>query len=248
MCRHISSSAVIGANCTIGENVVVLDFVEIGDNTYVGHNVVIRQGTRIGRSSYINDGAILGKMPMSGVSSGRKVRRELAPLEIGHDCIIGANTVLYAGTKIGNQVMVGDLASIREQNVIGDKSIIGRLVMVEYDTTIGEGVVIQTGTHVTGNAVIEDGAFLGSEISTTNEMYMARVDENYGGPHIKRNARIGSNATLLPGVTIGEEAVVAAGAVVTKDVPPHKVVMGVPARIVKDVPREHLPRRAVVQA
>jgi acetyltransferase-like isoleucine patch superfamily enzyme len=217
-----------------------MDNVEIGPGGYIGHGVVIHPGTRIGKNVNIQDGSVIGRMPRSGASSGRKVRKELPPLEIGDDCVIGANVVLYAGTKIGNQVMVADLASVREQNVIGDRSIIGRLVMVEYETIIGQHVIIQTGSHITGNAVIEDDVFIGSEVSTTNEQYMGRADEHYGGPHIKQWARIGSNATLLPGVVIGEEAVVAAGSVVTRDVPAYKVVMGVPARVVKDVPPEHL--------
>jgi len=238
--NFIADTAAIGKDCTLGHNVVILDNVQIGDNVYIGHNVVIHESTKVGNNVYVDDGSILGRMPRSGASSRRKVHKELAPLEIGDDSIISVNAVLYRGTKIGKQVMVGDLASVREQNEIGDRSIIGRLVMVEPRTKIGVGVIVQTGTHITGDAVIEDDVFFGDEVSTSNDNAMRRGTGIYKGPHIKRGARIGSNATLLPGVIIGEEAVVAAGALVSRDVPDRKIVMGVPAKIVRDVPQNEL--------
>lgn len=238
---EIAETAKIGKNCIFGHNVVILDGVRIGDNSYIGHNVVIHKGTQIGNNAYIDDGSILGRMPRSGVSSRRKTKKTLLPLKIGKDCVISAQVIIYTGTKIGNQVMVGDLASIRENNVIGNKVIVGRLVMVEPNTKIGNEVVIQTGTHITGDAIIEDNVFFGDEVSTSNDNSMGRAKVKiYKGPHIKKGARIGSNSTLLPGVIIGEEAVVAAGAVVTHDVPDRKVVMGVPARVVRDVREDEL--------
>lgn len=240
MNQYIADSAKIGEGCVIGENIVVEESVQIGDSVYIGHNVVIHEGTRVGRNVYIDDGAILGRMPRSGASSYRKASQELPPLEVGDGCVIGANAILYRGTRIGNEVLIGDLASVRERNIVGDRSIIGRLVMVEPNTKIGNHVIIQTGTHITGDAVIEDDVYMGDEISTTNDNNMGRGEGEYKGPHIRKGARIGSNATLLPGVVIGEESIVAAGSVVTKDVPPYKVVMGVPARIVKDAPREEI--------
>jgi UDP-2-acetamido-3-amino-2,3-dideoxy-glucuronate N-acetyltransferase len=240
MTNFIADTARIGKNCTLGHNVVILDNVHIGDNVYIGHNVVVHEGTKIGNNVYVDDGSVLGRTPRSGASSRRKAQVELPPLEIGDDTIISVNVVLYRGTKIGNQVMVGDLASIREQNEIGDRSIIGRLVMVEPRTRIGIGAVVQTGTHVTGDAIIEDDVFFGDEVSTSNDNAMRRGTGVYKGPHIKRGARIGSNATLLPGVVIGEEAVVAAGALVSRDVPDRKIVMGVPAKVVRDVPGDEL--------
>lgn len=240
MNRHVAKSASIGKDCILGHNVVILDNVQIGDNVYVGHNVVIHEGTRIGNSVYIDDGSVLGRMPRSGASSRRKTTQELPPLEIGDDCIIGVNAILYAGTKVGNQVLVGDMASIRELNTIGDRCIIGRLVMLEPRNEIGFHVVIETASHICGDMKIEDHVFMASEISTNNGNYMGRGSGVYKGPHIKMGARIASNSTLLPYVVIGEQAVVAAGAVVTRDVPDRKVVMGVPAKVVRDVPENEL--------
>lgn len=234
---EISKTAKIGQNCVIGQNAVILEDVQIGDDTYIGHNVVIHQGTKIGKNVYIDDGSIMGRIPRAGAISRQKMSKELPPLEIGDDCVISAHVILYRGTKLGNEVMIGDLVSIRENNIIGDKTVIGRLVSMEPRTVIGKRVRTAAVTHLTSDMIIEDEAFIGSHVSTTNDNKMGRgIHGEYKGPHIKRGARIGSNSTLLPGVVIGEEAVVAAGAVVTRDVPDRKVVMGIPAKEVKDVP------------
>lgn len=240
---YINPSASIGVNCNIGCNVIILENVVIKDSVYIGHNVVIHEGTVIGANTYIDDGSVLGRKPKSGVSASRKASQVMSPLRLGDGCIVGVNAIIYRGTVIGDQCMVGDMASIRENNTIGQKSIIGRLVMMEPNTKIGNNVKIQTGSHITGDAVIEDDVFFGDEVSTTNDNHMGPSHEACKGPYVKRGARIGSNATLLPGITIGQEAVIAAGSVVTRDVPDKKVVMGVPARVVKDINDRDFPRQ-----
>jgi acetyltransferase-like isoleucine patch superfamily enzyme len=231
----ISKTAKIGKNCAIGHNVVIEENVVIGNDAHIGHNVVIHGGTKIGDKAYIDDGSVLGRVPRSGVYSKRKVG-EVDKLEIGDNCVVGVNAVIYAGTKIGDNALVGDLASIRENIDIGNNVIVGRLVMMEPNTRVGDKVKIQTGSHITGDAIIEDYVFFGDEVSTTNDNTMGKgIATDQKGFHAKKGARIGSNATLLPGVIIGEDSVVAAGAVVTKDVPDGVIVMGVPAKIIRKV-------------
>lgn len=242
----ISKTAKIGKGCTIGHNVLILDNVKIGNNVYIGNNVIIYKDTKIGNNTFIDDGSILGRTPRIGVLSRAKIKSEkISPLEIGDDCVISAYVILYRGTKVDDKVMIGDFVSIRENNIIGEETIIGRLVSMEPRTVIGKRVRTAAVTHITSDMIIEDDVFLGSHISTTNDNKMGRGKlEPFKGPHIKRGARIGSNSTILPGVIIGEDAVVAAGAVVTRNVPDRKVVMGVPARIVRDVPEEELLRQS----
>lgn len=238
----IEEDVTVGANTVTGNNVVILRGVRIGDHVSIGHNVVIHENTIIGNEVSIADSSVIGRQPKSAAISTRKVERTLPPLQIGERCTIGALVTLYAGTRIGAGAMVADMASIREMCVIKDYAIIGRGVLMEYETVVGEYSKIQTGCHITGNMVIEDHVFFGAEVTTMNDKYMDRTGEPFAGPHIKSGARVGCNATLLPGVVIGKEAVIGAGAVVTKDVPDYKVAVGVPARVIKDVPVDQLLR------
>jgi UDP-2-acetamido-3-amino-2,3-dideoxy-glucuronate N-acetyltransferase len=236
----IEEDVTVGANAVIGNNVVIMRGVQIGDDVSIGHNAVIHENTIIGSEVSISDSSIIGRQPKSAAISTRKVERTLPPLQIGDRCTIGALATLYAGTKIGVGAMVADMASIREMCVVKDYAIIGRGVLMEYETVVGEYSKIQTGCHITGNMVIEDHVFFGAEVTTMNDKYMDRTDESFAGPYIKSGARVGCNATLLPGVVIGKEAVIGAGAVVTKDVPDYKVAVGVPAQVIKDVPVDQL--------
>jgi UDP-2-acetamido-3-amino-2,3-dideoxy-glucuronate N-acetyltransferase len=264
MCRRIASSAAIGQGCLLGENtiveedviidaessighgVVIQAGVRIGKRVTIGHNVVIYGGTEVGDGVDIRDNSVIGRPPKSSTISTRKVGRKLPPLQIGSHSIIGACVTLYAGTKVGAGVMIADMASIRELCDIKDHAIVGRGVVVEYETIIGEDVKIQAGCHITGNMTIEDHVFFGPEVTTANDPYMDRVKGEFKGPHIKRGARVGSNATILPGVVIGEDAMVTAGAVVGTNVPDCKIAAGSGARLIGDVPQDELVHLEVI--
>ncbi len=229
MNRSIAGTASVHPDCTLGENVVIEDGVTVGKGSEIGHGVVICEGTFIGESVSINANSVIGRQPVSGAISTRKTRKE-PPLRIGDGVIIGACVVLYAGTEIADRAMIADLASVREGCTIGEDAIIGRSVTVEYETVVGARAKIQTACYLTGNMVIEEDVFFGPEVSTTNDKYMDREKIEFKGPHVKKGAAIGSNATLMSGVVIGENATVGAGAVVTKDVPDGETVIGVAAR------------------
>lgn len=163
----------------------------------------------------------------------------LPPLEIGASCNIGTGVVLYAGSRIGANTMIADQAFVRERCEIGDFVVIGCGVTVENQTTIGDYTKIQTGAYITAYMTIEDYVFIAPCVVTTNDDFMGRTEERFKyrkGPIVKHGARVGANSILLPGIIVGREAYVAAGSVVTKDVPDCKLVMGVPARVVRDVP------------
>lgn len=236
MNRAIDPSAKLGNNCRIGNFVTIAEQVHIGNGVYIGHNVVVHAGARIGENTSVQDHAVIGRQPISSSISTRQVST-CDPICIGKNCIIGSHVVLYAGVRLEDNVMVADLASIREGTSVGAQSIIGRGVLVEYDTIIGQRCKIQTGSHVTGNMIIEDDVFFGGEVHTLNDKHLDRVKGlSMAGPHIKRGARVGGNATILPGVIVGIDAVIGAGAVVTKNVPDGVIVVGVPATYLKDVP------------
>ncbi|THE12049.1 N-acetyltransferase [Bacillus timonensis] len=229
----IHPSVVLGANVTIGENVVIEENVIIGDSVSIGHHVVIKKDTKIGNFVQVGELTVLGKPTSSNKKMARKPGKALDSLVIDDHVIIGCNSVLYRGAKLNSGVFVGDLASIREKVVIGEDSIIGRNAIVETNTQIGNRVTIQTGCYITADMVIEDEVFIGPCCSSSNDKYMGMGIYKHQGPVIKKGAKIGNNATLLPAITIGENAIVGAGSVVTKDVPPDKTVVGNPGRILK---------------
>ncbi|MBB2479811.1 N-acetyltransferase [Bacillus sp. APMAM] len=222
----------LGVNLEIGENVVIEDNVTIGDNVVIGHNVVIKKDTIIGNRVQIGDLTVLGKTTSSNKKMARKPEKNLDPLVIEDDVTIGCNSVIYRNVHLKNGVFVGDLTSVREKVSVGEDSIVGRNVMVETNTQIGERVTIQTGCYVTADMIIEDDVFIGPCCSSSNDKYMGMGNFEHQGPIIKRGAKIGNNATLLPAVTIGENAIVGAGAVITKDVPDGKTVVGNPGRMI----------------
>lgn len=229
----IDKTAKIGKNVKIGEYVVIEQNVVVGDDVVIGHHVVIKQDTLIGNNVMIEDLVSLGRRPSSNKKMARKPSLELAPLVIGDHVKIGSNCVIYLGTTISKGVLIGDLASIRERVYVGKESIVGRNATVENNTSIGERVTIQTGAYVTADMIIEDNVFIGPCFSSSNDKYMGEGNYSHKGPILKRGSKIGNNATLLPGVIVGKEAIVGAGAVVTKDIKDNDIVVGNPAKQLK---------------
>ena len=172
-----------------------------------------------------------------------KEEKVLWPTYIGNNCLIGANTVIYIGADIADYVMVADLASIREKTFILEYTIIGRGVTVENNVFIGKRCKLESNCYITAYSDLGDYVFIAPSVVTSNDNYLGRTEErfkHFKGITVKKGGRIGAGAVILPGKVIGEDALVAAGSVVTKDVPARKVVMGVPARVMKDVSAEQL--------
>ncbi|HEU5212111.1 MAG TPA: acyltransferase [Gaiellaceae bacterium] len=207
-----------------------------------GEHVVIYPGTVIGDGCVIADGVVLGKQPsLSPRSTAR--REELPPLEIGAGTIVSTGAIVFAGTRLGARVIVGDQACVRERVAVGDDVVIGRGSLVENDTTIGTMTRIQADAYITAYSTLEEDVFIAPCVVTTNDNFMGRTEKRkklLRGPTIRRGARVGGGAILCPGVEVGEEAFVGAGAVVVRDVPPRVVVVGNPARVLRDVPDEEL--------
>jgi acetyltransferase-like isoleucine patch superfamily enzyme len=218
--------------------------VELPPTVEVGGNVVIHEGAVIGGEARIQDGAIVGKPLALGERSAAK-RAQPSPAEVGPGATICAGAVLVAGAHIGERAIVGDQAHVRERAVVGEASVVGRGSAVDNDVTIGARVRIQTGCYITAFSVIEDDVFVAPCVTLTNDDTMGRhgPDHAIRGATLRRACRVGGGAVLTPGVEVGEEAFVAAGAVVVRDVAPRAVVMGVPAREVREVPDEDLLER-----
>jgi acetyltransferase-like isoleucine patch superfamily enzyme len=207
-----------------------------------GENVVVYPGTVIGEDCVLGDNVVLGKQPALSPRSTAS-REELPPLELGAGCVVSTGAIVFAGSRLGARVIVGDQACVRERCELGDDVVIGRGSLVENDTKIGALTKIQANAYITAYSTLEDEVFVAPGVTTTNDNFMGRTERRHElrkGPTIRRGARIGGAAVLLPGVEIGEDAFVGAGAVVLEDVPARTVVVGNPARRIRDVPPEEL--------
>lgn len=213
----------------VGNHTVIEKDVHIGKNAVIGHHTVILQGTKIEDNVTIGCNCVLGIKP--GVNQRmRKISSPDVPLVIQAGTRIGHLVSIYSGTEIGKNVFIGDHASIRENVSIGEDSVIGRAAIVELNTMIGKSCTIQTQAYVTGDTILEDDVFIGPCVSMSNDKYMGAKDYDLKGPHIKMGAKIGNNASLLPGISIGSNTIVGAGSVVTKHIEANIVVAGVPAK------------------
>jgi acetyltransferase-like isoleucine patch superfamily enzyme len=203
---------------------------------------IVHPGTVLGEGVKVLEYAVVGKQPSLSPRSTAK-REPLEPTAIGDGTIVSTGAVVFAGTKIGARVILGDQSCVRERVVVGDDVVIGRGSLVENDTTIGALTKIQAEAYITAYSTLEEQVFVAPCVVTTNDNFMGRTERRHElvkGPTIRRGARIGGGATLLPGVEIGEEAFVGAGAVVTKDVEPRMLVVGNPARVLRPVPEDEL--------
>lgn len=242
--NNISDNSNISPHIKMGKNIIIEEDVVIGDNVEIGHNVVIHSGVKVGNNCKIMDSVILGKVPTKASLSATTGEARILPhLELGTAVTVGAGCIIYRGAKIGDMVFFGDMATVREDVNIGEYTIIGRGVTVENKVNIGRKCKIETEAYITAMSTVEDYCFIAPEVTFTNDNFLGRTEErkkHFGGPILRKGARIGANSTLLPGIEIGEDALIAAGSIVTKDVPPRIVVMGSPAKYFKDVPEEQL--------
>jgi acetyltransferase-like isoleucine patch superfamily enzyme len=223
---------------------VVAADAEIAAGVQFGANVTVHEGTVVGEGCAIGDNAVLGKRPV--LSAASTSAGEVGRLLLGRDVRISAGAVLAAGAELGDGCVVGDLATVRERVRVGEGVVIGRGVCIENDVEIGAFTKIQTNAYITAGTVLEEHVFIAPGVVTTNDNLMGRTERRHAlkkGPVVRRGARVGGAAVLLPGIEIGEEAFIGAGAVVIADVPPRKVVVGIPARVLRDVPEDELLER-----
>jgi acetyltransferase-like isoleucine patch superfamily enzyme len=208
----------------------------------IADTAIVYPGTVVGEGCRILDYAVVGKPPVLSPRS-TTATEELPPLELGAGTVVSTGAIVFAGTAIGERVIVGDQACIRERCAIGDDVVVGRGSLVENDTQVGARTKIQADAYVTAYSLLEDDVFIAPCVVTANDNFMGRTEQRHAlrrGPTVRRGARIGAAAVLLPGIEVGEEAFVGAGAVVLRDVPARAVMVGNPARQIREVPDDEL--------
>jgi acetyltransferase-like isoleucine patch superfamily enzyme len=196
----------------------------------ISDKAIIYPGVVLGENCTVEDFVILGALPR-GSKPG-----ELQTI-IGNNATIRSHTVIYAGNKIGHNFQTGNKVNIRELNTIGDDVSVGTLSVIEHHIQIGNRVRIHTQAFIPEYTVLEDECWIGPNVVLTNAKYplSINVKNELKGPVIKKKAIIGANSTLLPGITIGANAIVGAGSVVTKDVPENCVFAGNPAKLINRI-------------
>lgn len=236
--RFEGRSITLGKGVRIGEHSVIYDHVVLADDVILGRNVRINSNVRIGRGSVIEDNVIIGYQTLTRVwRPGEKMDRT----ELGEEVLIRPNSLIYTGCKIGDRTKISHNVVIREMTTIGQNTSIGCLCKCEGYTTIGSYCSIHALTMISSFMTVEDYVFIGPCCTTINDYridYRREFNYDAKGPTIKFGARIASSATIMPGVVIGREALIGAGALVTKDVPDLKIAFGVPAKVVADVKEE----------
>ena len=203
---------------------------------------IVHEGTVLGAGVKVLEYAVVGKQPTLSPRSTAK-REPLPAATIGDGTVISTGAIVFAGTTVGERCILGDQSCVRERVAIGDDVVVGRGSLVENDTTIGARTRIQANAYVTAYTTLEEDVFIAPCVVTTNDNFMGRTEkrlELLKGPTVRRGARVGGGAILCPGIEVGEEAFVGAGAVVTKDVPARAVVIGSPARVLREVPDDEL--------
>ena len=227
----------IGRNVEIREYAVIREGVEIGDDVVIHPHVVIEPGVIIGDRTEIFPGAYIGKEPKGAGALARAPEFERRVL-IGSECSIGPHSVIFYDVEIGENTLLGNGASIREKCRIGSRCVIASYVTVNYNAVIGNRTKMMDMTHITGNSHIGNDVFVSLSVGTTNDNSMDRLPydpSTIHGPIIEDGAAIAAGVTLIANVRVGKGAIVGAGAVVTRDIPEKVLVMGIPARIVRDL-------------
>lgn len=240
---RIDERVVLASGCLIGAHSILLGKIELGSKVCIANNSVLYGPLKIGDSTYIGDNVILGHPTRDPLKKFMETQ-DREDLLVSDGCVIGKESVvrsgciIYTNTKIGTQVKFGHNCLIREFTEIGDFTNVGTNSIIEGQSKIGSHISIQSSVFIPLYSTVEDQVFLGPNCKLTNDKYVDRKPYQLKGPTIKRKASIGSNAVVMPGITVGEGAVIGASAVVTKDVPPYTIWMGIPAKLYKKVPSD----------
>ena len=232
MTNNISDKAYIGNNVTLKGNCVVEAGARIGDNCYIDTNSIIRSGTTIGADSFIGANCIIGEYLMDFCLDRRPHNHKLT---IGNNALLRSGTIIYTGSEIGDHIQTGHRVTIREKSRIGSHCSIGTLSDIQGNCSIGDYVRMHSNVHIGQLSVVDNYVWIFPYVVLTNDPTPPSEEGGLIGVHIHKFALISTGSVLLPGVSIGRDALVGASSNVTRNVPDYALVVGNPAKQIKDV-------------
>ena len=232
MTNNIPDKAYIGNNVTFKGNCIVEAGARIGDNCYIDSDSIIRSGTTIGANSFIGADCIIGEYLMDFCLDRRPHNHKLT---IGNNALLRSGTIIYTGSEIGDHIQTGYRVTIREKSRIGSHCSIGTLSDIQGNCSIGDYVRMHSNVHIGQLSVVDNYVWIFPYVVLTNDTTPPSEDGEFIGVHIHKFALISTGSALLPGVSIGRDALVGASSSVTRDVSDYALVVGNPAKQIKDV-------------
>jgi acetyltransferase-like isoleucine patch superfamily enzyme len=212
----------------------VVRCIEVGPRCSVGAYAVVFGGTVLRENARVEEHALVGA-PERGYAVGQIYPGAGGITVIGEGAVVRSGAVIYAGVEVGDGTVVGHHTLLRSLVTVGPSSQLGHHLTVERASRIGSQVRCSPGSHITSSCVLSDRVFLGAGVRTVNDRELIWRDPDREPelvpPRFERGARVGSGSVILAGVTVGEDALVGAGSVVTRDIPAGALAYGVPARV-----------------
>ena len=226
----ISGGAILPGDVKLGHNIIIEDGVRIGEGSFIDSNTIVRSGTVLGKNAFIGANCIIGEYQMD-FCVDRKYHEH--PLTIGDNALIRSGTIIYTGSEIGSDLQTGHRVTIREKSKIGSHVSIGTLSDIQGNCNIGSYTRIHSDVFVAPLTDIEDFAWISPRVMLTNDP--TPPSEHMKGIKVRSFATIAAGSTILPGLTIDTDSLVAAGSVVTRDVPKYAVIAGNPGKVISDI-------------
>lgn len=226
----VGENLTVGKNVTIGRNCIIEDNVTLGDNVYIDSNTIIRSDVTLGEGTFVGANCIIGEYLMD-FCLDRKYHSH--PLSIGKNSLIRSGSIIYGDSVIGDHFQTGHQVTIREKAQIGDHVSIGTLSDIQGNCLIGNYVRLHSNVHIGQLSRVDDFVWIFPYVVLTNDP--TPPSENFAGVHVHSFAIIATGALIMPGLEIGSDSLVGAGAIVTKSVEPYAVVAGNPGKAISDV-------------
>ena len=226
----IGKNVKMGVDVVVGHNCIIEDGVIIGDNAFIDSNSTIRNGVTIGKGAFIGSNCIIGEYWMDYCLDRQT---HVHPLIIGDNALIRSGSIIYAGSTIGDDFQTGNQVTIREKAEIGNHVSIGTLSDIQGNCRIGNYVRLHSNVHIGQLSVIDDFVWIFPYVVLTNDP--TPPSENFAGVHVHSFAIIATGSIIMPGLDIGQDSLIGAGAIVTKPVESYAVAVGNPAKTISDV-------------